>query len=202
MQIPPSIQKLSIAQYLILIEPRKDLCDTILGIKAQFNTKYKLAGVVRGKPHITLVNFVQYTTFEDRIRQKLRSLSLSRAPFQVDLLDYGSFPSHTIFINVLSRPAIQSLVKLIRTESQTLMKPDNEHRPHFIMEPHVTIARRLKPWQYEQGWLEYSNRNFSGKFIANNMLLLKKEEDAERYEPVERFEFQDIPQLARQSTLF
>lgn len=202
MQFNSHLNRLTVAEYLLLIEPRKDLSDKVVEIKKYFHEKYKSPEAIRGKPHITLVNFVQYTTFEERIRQKLRTISLSRAPFQIDLLDYGSFPSHTIYINILSRPAIQSLVKSIRAETTALMKLDNDNRPHFIMDPHLTIARKLKPWQYEQGWLEFSNKNFSGKFIANNMVLLRKDLDGGRYEQVERFEFQDLHVAVKQAALF
>lgn len=202
MQFNPYIKKLTTAEYLLLIQPRKDLCDKVVEIKKYFAEKYKAPEAVVGKPHITLVKFVQYTTFEERISQKLRTISLSMAPFVIDLFDYGSFPSHTIYINILSRPAIQSLVKLVRTETQALMKLDNDNRPHFIMEPHLTIARKLKPWQYEQGWLDFSHKNFTGKFIAANMVLLRKELDGYKYEQVERFEFQDIPVASKQAALF
>lgn len=192
----------TLAEYLLLIQPRKDLSDTITGIKKYFFEKYKAEEAIRGKPHITLVKFLQYTAFENRVCQKLRTIALSKAPFPIDLLDYGSFPSHTIYINILSRPAIQSLVRSIRTEAQSLMKADNDNRPHFIMEPNLTIARRLMPWQYEQGWLEFSNKGFTGKFIANHMMLLRRDLDGGRYVPVERFEFQDIPAVAKQQALF
>lgn len=202
MQFNTSIKKLEVAEYLLLIQPRKDLSDKIVGIKKYFFEKYKAEEAIRGKPHIKLVNFVQYTTFEDRIRQRLRTISLSRSPFQIDLLDYGSFPSHTIYINILSRPAIQSLVKKIRSEAQNLMKLDNNNRPHFTLEPHLTIASKLKPWQYEQGWLEFSSKNFTGKFIASSMILLRRNLEGGKYEQIERFEFQDIPVTAKQVALF
>lgn len=203
MQFNPYFNKLAAAEYLLLIEPRKDLSDKITDIKKYFHEKYKAPEAIRGKPHITLVNFVQYTTFEERICQKLRSLSLSKAPLLMELRDYGSFPSHTIYINIISRLAVQNLVKNIRTEMQRLMKLNNGNRPHFILEPHLTIARKLKPWQYEQGWLEFSRKNFSGKlFIANNMILLRRDRAGGKYQLVERFGFGNIPVATKQAMLF
>lgn len=202
MQFNSSIKKFEVAEYLLLIQPRKDLSDSIVDIKKYFYNKYKAEEALRGKPHITLVNFVQYTTFEERIRQELRTISLSKAPFQINLLDYGSFPCHTIYINILSRPVIQSLVKTIRTEAQSLMKSNSDNRPHFILEPHLTIARKLKPWQYEQGWLEFNNKNFSGKFVTTSMILLRRNLKGGKYEQVERFEFLNIPVIAKQTAMF
>jgi 2'-5' RNA ligase len=87
------------------------------------------------------------------------------------------------------------------------MKLNDENKPHFIMEPHLTIARKLQPWQYEKGWLEYSNRNFSGRFIADSMLLLKRPvadtgEQRVKYQTINRFEFQNMPVTTKQGELF
>jgi 2'-5' RNA ligase len=75
------------------------------------------------------------------------------------------------------------------------------------MEPHLTIARKLQPWQYEKGWLEYSNRNFSGRFIADSMVLLKRPvadtiEQRAKYQTINRFEFQNMPVTTKQGELF
>lgn len=199
---PPQIKPPAIAAYLLLIEPRKDLADSINAVKQAFCEKYNAPEAIKGKPHLTLVSYVQYIAFENRIRQRLRQIALEKAPVMIELSDYGSFPSHTIFLNVVSRAAVQSLVTKIRTGLQAMMKLDKDNKPHFIMEPHITIARRLKPWQYEQGWLEYSNKHFTGRFIATGMVLLRKEADAPKYSLVERFEFLDMPVSATQAMLF
>jgi 2'-5' RNA ligase len=70
------------------------------------------------------------------------------------------------------------------------------------MEPHLTIARKLKPWQYEKGWLEYSNKHFSGRFIANCMTLLRRPEGEMKYQLVQKFEFQNLPVATKQGELF
>lgn len=67
------------------------------------------------------------------------------------------------------------------------MKLDTENKPHFMNEPHVTIARKLKPWQYEQGCLEFSHHHFTGKFIADKMMLLRKRAGEYKFSPMEIF---------------
>jgi len=49
------------------------------------------------------------------------------------------------------------------------------------------------PWQYEKGWLEYSNRSFTGRFIADGMLLLKRRAGDMAWQIAERFAFQNLP---------
>lgn len=154
------------------------------------------------KPHITLVNYLGLDMMEERIVQRLQAIAMGITPFKIELKDYGSFPSHTIFINVVSKLPIQNLVRHVK-ETQRLMKLNNENKPHFIQEPHISIARKLKPWQYEQAWLEYSKRHFTGRFIADSMLLLKRRAgERSAYQIVKRFEFCDLPVTTRQGSLF
>lgn len=196
------IENASTAEYLLLIEPRKDISETITGIKQAFYEQYKAEEAVKSKPHLTITRFTQYTGFENRIRQRLRQISIEQAPLLIELMDYGSFPSHTIYLKVTTKTGFQLLVKNIRSQLQGLMKLDKDHKPHFIMEPHITIARRLKPWQYEQGWLHYSHQHFSAKFMADAMVLLRKETGKQKYSLVEKFEFINMPVSASQAMLF
>jgi cytochrome oxidase assembly protein ShyY1 len=85
---------------------------------------------------------------------------------------------------------------------QRLMKMDNDHKPHFIEEPNMMIARKLVAWQYESAWLEYSHRHFTGRFIADSMLLLKRREGDKAFQIVQRFEFLNLPITTKQGELF
>ncbi len=138
---------------------------------------------------------------EERIVSRLRIIGMGYSPFKVELKDFGSLPSHSIFIQVTSKLPIRSLVKEIK-DVQRLMKLDKDHKPHFIDEPNINIARKLLPWQYEKGWQEYSNRSFTGRFVADAMLLLKRRQGDKAWQIAERFAFQNLPVSTRQGELF
>lgn len=203
-----SIPGYRVYEYLLVLSPHEELWNRIVKVKEDFAKQYKSDYARWGKPHITLVNFVQYAMMEERIVSRLHNIAMGFPPFKVELKDYGSFPSHTIYINVTSKLQVQSLVKNIRTESQRLMKLNDDNKPHFIMEPHLTIARKLKPWQYEKGWLEYSHKHFTGRFIANEMTLLKRlavespEGYRMKYQVAATFQFQNLPVITKQGELF
>ena len=197
-----SIPGYKIYEYLLVLNPHEELRNKVMGVKNAFYEKYKAENARWGKPHITLVNFLQYEMMEERIVNRLNLIAMGYHPIKVEMKDYGSFPSHTIYINITSKVPIQGLVKAIRTETQRLMKLDDDNKPHFILEPHLTIARKLKPWQYEQGWLEYSHKHFTGRFIADSMLLLKRPVGEMKYEIAKRFEFQNLPVATKQGELF
>lgn len=189
-------------EYLLVLHPHRELWEKIMKVKEKFAGEFKTDHARWGKPHVILANFIQYGMMEDRIVNRLNTVAMGQFPFKVELRDFGSFPSHTIYINVTTKVLVQGLVKTIRHESQRLMKLNDDHKPHFIMEPHITIGRKLQPWQYEKGWLEYSNKNFTGRFIADGMLLLKRQVGEMKYQIVKRFEFQNLPVVTKQGELF
>jgi 2'-5' RNA ligase len=169
-----SIPGYQASEYLLVIEPHKELTGKIAKIKEEFADAYKMEQARWGQPQILLASFVQYAMMEERLINRLRMVAMGATPFKTELRDFGSFPSHTIYINVVSKVPFQGLVKNIRHETQRLMKLNDDNKPYFNLEPHITIARKLQPWQYEKGWLEYSNRSFTGRFIADTMVLLKR----------------------------
>jgi len=191
-----------IFEYLLVLNPHEELRNKITKVRQEFNDEYKVSTALGGKPNIILANFLQYEMMEERLINRLKVVAMGFHPIKVELRDFGSFPSHTIYINVVSKVPVQTLVKEIRHETQRLMKLNDDNKPHFILEPHFTIARKLQPWQYEKGWLEYSNKNFSGRFIADGMLLLKRPLDEKKYQVVQRFEFQNLPVTTKQGDLF
>lgn len=191
-----------VCEYLLVLHPHEDLGNRIVKLKAEFSDKYKVSNGKWGKPHVTLVNFLQHEMMEPRIISRLQVIAMGWYTIKIELKDYGSFPSHTIYINITSKLPVQNLVKKIRADAQRLMKLNDDNKPHFILEPHLTIARKLQPWQYEQGLLEYSHRHFTGRFIASDMLLLKRPVGELKYEIVKRFEFENLPVNTTQGELF
>jgi 2'-5' RNA ligase len=189
-------------EYLLALAPHEELAQRITQIRQGFAEKYKTEEAGRGRPWVPLVRFTQYAMMEERIIHRLQSVATGFSPFKVELKDYGSFPSHTIYIAVTSKLPVQQLVKTIRSNTQRLMKMSEEQKPHFILEPHINIARKLKPWQYEKGWLEFSHRQFSGRFIADSMYLLRRPEGEGKFQSMLQFSFQDQQVVIRQGDLF
>jgi 2'-5' RNA ligase len=189
-------------EYLLVLNPPEDLWQKIMKIKEGFADKYKNDIARFTKPHITLINWVSLELMEERMMQRLQTIAMGITPFKVELKDYGSFPSHTIFINVVSKVPIQSLVREMK-QAQKLMTLNKENKPHFIETPHLSICRKLKPWQYEEGWLEFSSRQFTGRFIAESMLLLKRQAGQKtKFQIAKRLEFQNLPVTTKQGNLF
>ena len=187
--------------YLVVISPNEDLRKRIINVRKEFNDKFHPAMPLSGKPHLALVHFVSWAMMEEKIVNRFHHIAMGITPFKIELKDFASFPSHTIYINVATKTPVQNLVKELRT-AQKLMKADPEHDPHFIAEPFIPVARKLLPWQYEQGWLEYSHSHFSAKIVADGMLLLKRPLGDKGYQIVQRFDFMNMPVTTKQGELF
>jgi len=194
-------QAYTYSEYLLVLSPHEELWNKIVKVKKEFHDAYKAPTALWGKPHLPLVTFLQREMMEEKIVNSLKIVAMGYHPFKVELKDFGSFPSHTIYINVETQQTIKNLVKEIKPV-QRLMKPDKEHKPHFIDNPHLTVARKLLPWQYEKGWLEYSHKHFTGRFIADGMLLIKRRVGDKAYQIVQRFEFMNLPVTTKQGELF
>ena len=154
--------QLATNEYLLILNPHEELRNKIQQVKKEFYDAYqKPQPALGGKPHVTLVRFTQLALMEERIIQRLRTIAMGFCPFKVELKDYGSFPSHTVYIQVTSKLPIRALLTEVR-DIQRLMKLDQDHKPHFIDEPHIPVARKLLPWQYEKGWQEYKEIRAAG----------------------------------------
>ncbi|WP_205508533.1 2'-5' RNA ligase family protein [Longitalea arenae] len=196
-----SIPGCRVNEYMLVLNPHEELRNKIAKVRTEFSETYKNSAALISKPHIALVRFTQLEMMEERILNRLNVVGMGFPPFKVSLKDYGSFPSHTLFINVTTKVPVNNLVREIRAD-QRLMKLDNEHKPYFIDEPYIVIGRKLLPWQYEKGWLEFSHRQFTGSFIADHMLLLKRRLGDRSWQIGKRFDFLNLPVTTKQGELF
>ncbi len=195
------MQEYPTAEYLLVVEPHEALRDEIMQLKKYFATTYDCPAAATGPPNITLLRFQQYTMGELRILHRLQVMAAAQPSFVLELHDFGSLPTHSIYLNITTKTQLVELVRALRP-MQMLLRMDPEHKPHFITEPHIILARKLLPWQYEKGWLEMSNTHFSGRFVVNHLVLLRKKEGESRYELVRKFGLMNERISSTQGELF
>lgn len=194
--------QLALREYLLVLRLPAELRNKLKAVKENFAQEYDCPSAKRSSTHIALVKFHQFDMMEFKVVTKLQLLAKTLSPFIVELKNFGSFPTHSIYVNVAATSDIQTAVKTMR-QAQHLMKASKELKPYFITEPHTVIARKLLPWQYEKGWLALSNQDFSGRFIATQVVLLKRKAGSkERYEKVNIFPFKGEQLKIEQGALF
>lgn len=191
----------AIAEYILAIEPPVVLAEKIKTVKKQFAESYDCPAALKSRMHIALIHFQQYEMLERKILHRLEVQATAQHSFLVELQDFGSLPTHSVFINIRTQTAITELVKSFR-HMQQLMKIDKERKPHFITEPHIHIAVKLLPWQYEKGWLELSNTPFSGRFVTTQLVLLRRRAGQGKYETLKIFQLKNEKVNIVQGKLF
>ena len=189
------------ATYLLVLSPHEILCNDIMQVKKDFAANYECPSAVAGKPNIVLVKFEQYEMVEKRLLHRLELIAAAHPSFLIELNGFGSFPTHTIHINVTTKTQIVALIKSLRAV-QPLLTIDKARKPHFITEPTITIAHQLLPWQYEKGWLELSHTHFSGKFMVKQFFLLRKRANEKSFTIIKKFSLLNEKNFVQQGELF
>ena len=188
------------AEYLVILNPHEDLRNRIINLKKEIVENYQTNPGAVSKPNITLVRFTAWEMMEDKIVNSLKVTAMALPAIKINLKDFRSMPSHSIFIDVQSKEGINRIVRELRSSRRLMRSPD--HEPFFITDPYIPIARNLTSEQYDKAWLEFSHKHFTGSFIADGMLLLKRREGERGYQIVQRFEFMNLPIATKQGELF
>jgi hypothetical protein len=101
---------------------------------------------------------------------------------------------------VPTRSPFNDLVKELKIIKSLTRVPD--HEPHFIKEPHLIVGQKLKPFQFTRMWLDCEHTSFSGRFIADHMTLVRRNEMNPKYEVIRQFQFAGLAMGVKQGALF
>lgn len=188
------------AEYILILTPHAGLQEKIMRLKRDILEKYDNGFLVSRKPVLRLVRFFSYQMMEEKLINHFKIAAMAMPPFKITLKDYGCFPQHSLFVKVDSKIPLQMLMKDIKSAKRLIRSPGQA--PYFSNEFNIPLAIKLTPLQYEKMWEEYRQRQFTGHFIADAMLLLKRREGDKNYQIAARFEFQNLPVCVKQGELF
>ena len=195
----PAMPGYRVNDYMVVINPPASMREKIDSVKQEFKQNYPGMMVNHGA-NLLLVKFSTWEMMEERIVQRLKVIAMAIAPFKIQLKDYGTYPSHSIFINMITILPVKEIIRELKSVQRLMKSPAAD--PHFPDEQHFLITNKLPASQYDKAWLEYAHRHFTGSFIADGMLLLKKMQGEKKFQIVDRFEFQNLPVGTKQGELF
>ena len=208
-QLPMNPGRCPYNEYLLVLNPNSHVQEKILRVREDFSKIFKVPSPNLPYPHITLVSFLQFKILENRLISRLKIIAMGHPPFTVSLKDYGSLPAHSLLVNIESKQQVRNLICEL-TSARRLMTLNSGKRPHFTGDPHLIIARNLLPWQYEKSWNQYSHKHFTARFMAENMVLLRRPVALNqegniifgKYQKVMQFKFMNLPVTTKQGKLF
>lgn len=189
-----------ICEYRLVIPLSEALQETILQVRRDLHERYKIPLPFALPPSLTILHCHAYEGMEPKLLERMQQVATRTNTFKVELQNFAAYPSHTIYIHVATRSPFNELVKELKVVKSLTKIP--EHDAHFINEPHLLIAQRLKPFQFTRMWMDCEHMQFTGKFIASQMVLMKRSITNTHYEAVRHFELASLAQCIKQGTLF
>jgi hypothetical protein len=200
MNTSSSMPGYQINEYRLVIPLTEALQEKINSVRTSLHERYRVKASFELQPSLTILKFHAFETIEPRLLERLHQVAMGHNPFKVELENFAAYPSHTIYIDVLTKSPFNELTKSLKKMKWLMNIP--QYEPHFINEPHLIIAQRLKPMQFISMWMECEHTEFSGRFIANGMTLLKRNNTTQHYEALRHMEFVSLPLSVKQGELF
>src|SRR5687767_14587971 len=111
-------------------------------------------------------------------------MNKNQAPVEITLKNFSHTSTHTIYIDVVSPAAIINLVRSLKKQLGLAGS-----QSFFPMKPHLTIARGLRVEQFKEAISDFQKREFNATFIADSMVLMKRESSGDNYTIIKEFEF-------------
>lgn len=175
----------SLNDYRLIIDTPPVIRKKIADIKTNFDEDYKGMVIAGGNPFIYLATFSQHELAEQSMNDALTRLAIGFMPFKLHLKDFGHIEEHEIYIRLAELEAAEYLVKEAKSLESFMLDA------RFNEIPRITIAQRLLPWQFENSWPKYQNKHFSGTFLADKMLLIKRMQGFRSWQVLKHMAFQN-----------
>ena len=189
-----------ISEYRLIVPLSESLQQAVMQIRKELHERYRIPAPFELKPSLTILHCHAYDGMEARLLDRIQQVATRNSVFKVELQNFAAYPSHTIYIHVATRSPFNELTKELKCVKSLTKVPD--HDPHFINEPHLLIAQKLKPFQFTRMWMDCEHTQFTGRFVAAGMVLMKRTAAGGHWEELRRFEFATLAQSIKQGTLF
>lgn len=189
-----------ICEYRLIVPLGESLRESIAHLRRQLHEKYRLSVPFEVEPSLTVMHCHAYEGCETALKERMQQVASRVNSFSVALENFAALSSHTIYINTSGQQAFHDLARELKVLRSLISIPD--HDPHFIADPHLLIAQDLKPFQFIRMWMDCEHKPFTGQFLAEGMVLLKRSVTHHRFEELDRFDFACLAHCIKQGTLF
>jgi len=184
-------------RYSLVISPPDDIIDLVKSMKLElakeigwFHSKNSLA-------HITINEFMAFESEIEVIKEQLTTICNSLKAVPVYFNKFDTYPNGAFFIapDEISKKELKKIMKNIHQSFRYEILFKNN-------EPHMTIARQLKPNKIEKAYRFFSN-GINLNFVCDSVSLRLFNPTVKQFEIINRFQFNDNPKASyEQGTLF
>lgn len=200
MQAETSMPGYRMYEFLLVLVPHDDLQQKIIKVKQAFYDHYQVPAALVGRPQVTLLRYQQPELMEERILSRLRLVAMGLPPLKIELNGFGNYPMHSFFINIANKNQVKLLVNGFKPLRRLLQY--GLDKPHFIEDPCIPVAIKISKDIFKKALPVYEQKHFTGRFIANEIVVLKRRKDDKKYKIAERLQLQHLPVHTVQGALF
>lgn len=171
-------------EYLLMLNPPKRIRNEVKKIQEKFYGEYEHVQSKKSEPHVTLIHFRLNPHHEEKLISDIEEISAVQSPIEVVLKNFNHFGTHTIYIDVKNVSVITDVVKSLHAKLNLQLS-----QSFFAWKPYMTIAKGLTSEKFKTAYPVFEQREFNSSFIADGMVLLKRDSSYERYLVIKEFEF-------------
>lgn len=126
-------------------------------------------------PHITLIPPFEAT--QPAVLQYWHDFKPATLSFPVRLDGFDHFSSRVVFARIKPDPSLLQLHRELSTHFRPLLPPDHDYHPH------VTVANKLTPTQYQSVWSSLRALELQAAFDCRSITLARYDTEAGQWQP-------------------
>lgn len=182
--------------YSLVIHPPEPILALVKSMKEQLADEVGWFNSKNSVGHITICEFKATEKQLENIKNRIQKVCDILTAVNVDLNEFGSFPNGAFFIapDMDSKKIIKHIMKQFNKSLliPNMLKSDN---------PHLSIARRLKPENLAKANRMFTTINIS--FVCDSVVLREFDEQIKQFFVIDTYKFSNNPPIEMiQGTLF
>lgn len=173
-------------EYMLVVQTGKELGKLILDTRSGFEEAYHLSCREREQPYIRLASFIAKEEMETTIEKWIRRICAAQSSFPVVLNNFSGFPTGKLFVRVQHHEPFRKFAAALSVIDDYI-KSYGCPSAKIVSHPHITIAKKLPGDLYTKAMLDYAQRDFSGSFMVQEIVLLKRKKENGEFRKINLF---------------
>lgn len=171
-------------EYLLMLHVPQHIRNQVKTLREKVAQEFDHYQDKRLQPNITLVNFLQHPQMEEQLINDIDTISKAQSPVAVTLKNFNHFGTDAIYIDVKNPSAIVTLIKELQAHLNL-----QGSQTYFSWQPNIPIVQGLVAEKFKKAYPAFVNSSFDETFIADSMLLLRRDSAQDHYLVIQEFNF-------------
>lgn len=195
--VPGELQR-DLFEYRLVIQADALLHEKLLELKKKFNDEYGEPNMIlsanKTPAYITMASFFAREEMEGTFIRWIQRICSQFHSFPVTLNNYSGLPAHTIHLRVQELTHFNAFFEQLEPVNAFITACSCQLR--VVNFPYLPVATELPEHIYAQAIANYSQQTFHESFMANELILLKREGLIESFKTLTVLNF--LPAISQQ----